>query len=310
MRSIVAMAFSRSIELANRVPGGACGFFHAIGEFHLLRRPPHGALETITSSSARYEVCSSIASEGLRGPAAAQLKESAMTTASITGTDIRVRGAVVRQLDWDPEVDASAIGVSAGDSVVTLTGFVDSYAEKLAAERVAKQVRGVRGVANDIVVRQMVGRTDADIAHDAVLCLAQRPDLAETIQATVHHGHLTLTGQVSWLLQREAAEHAVKHVRGLLGIFNHITVRPGSTQRDVRRRIVTALHHNADLDARHISVAVHDDTVTLTGMVGTWMQRDAAERAAGSAAGVVRVENQLVVVPAEPHDEAVPDEMC
>ena len=232
-----------------------------------------------------------------------------MTTASITGTDVRVRGAVVRQLDWDPEVDAGAIGVSAGDGVVTLTGFVDSYAEKLAAERVAKQVRGVRGVANDIVVRQMVGRTDADIAHDAVTCLLHRPDLADTVQVAVHRGHLTLTGQVPWLLQKEAAELAVKHVRGLLGIFNHVTVKPGSTQRDVQRRIVTALHHNADLDARHIRVAVHDQTVTLTGTVGTWMQRDTAERAAGSARGVAGVENLLVVVPAEPHDE-VPDEMC
>jgi osmotically-inducible protein OsmY len=237
------------------------------------------------------------------------MKESIMATASITGTDIRVRGAVVRQLDWDPEVDASAIGVSAGDAVVTLTGFVNSYAEKLAAERVAKQVRGVRGVANDIVVRQMVDRSDADIAHDAVACLAHRPDLVDTVQVAVHHGHVTLTGEVAWLLQKEAAEHAVKHVRGLLGVFNHITVKPGSTQRDVRRRIVTALHHNADLDARHISVGVHDNTVTLTGTVGTWMQRDAAERAAGNAPGVVQVDNQLVVVPAEPHDE-VPDEMC
>lgn len=232
-----------------------------------------------------------------------------MTTASITGTDVRVRGAVVRQLDWDPEVDASAIGVSAGDGVVTLTGFVDSYAEKLAAERVAKQVRGVRAVANDIVVRQMVGRTDADIAHDAVACLRHRPDLAATVQVAVHHGHVTLTGQVPWLVQKEAAEHAVKHVRGLLGIFNHITVQPGSTERDVQRRIVTALHHNADLDARHIRVAVDDHTVTLTGTVGTWMQRETAERAAGSARGVGQVENLLVVIPAEPHDE-VPDEMC
>jgi osmotically-inducible protein OsmY len=238
------------------------------------------------------------------------MKESVMTTASITGTDTRVRGAVVRQLDWDPEVDASAIGVSAGDGVVTLTGFVDSYAEKLTAERVAKQVRGVRGVANDIVVRQMVGRTDADIAHDAVACLRHRPDLADTVQVAVHHGHLTLTGQVPWLLQKEAAEQAVKHVRGLLGIFNHITVKPGSTQRDVRRRIVTALHHNADLDARHITVTVEDGTVRLTGTVRSWMQRDAAERAAASAPGIVHLDNQIVVEPIEPYEPDVPDEIC
>jgi osmotically-inducible protein OsmY len=233
-----------------------------------------------------------------------------MTTASITGTDIRVRGAVVRQLDWDPEVNASAIGVSAGDGVVTLTGFVDSYAEKLAAERVAKLVRGVRGVANDIIVRQMVGRTDADIAHDAVVCLKTRPDLGEVVQVAVHHGHLTLTGTVEWLLQKEAAEHAVKHVRGLLGIFNHIAVKPRAVQRDVQRRIVAALHHHADLDARQITVTVRDDTVTLTGTTGTWMQRDEAERAAGSAPGIARVDNQLVVVPDEPHHVEPIDELC
>jgi osmotically-inducible protein OsmY len=233
-----------------------------------------------------------------------------MTTASITGTDIRVRGAVVRQLDWDPEVNASAIGVSAGDGVVTLTGFVDSYAEKLAAERVAKLVRGVRGVANDIIVRQMVGRTDADIAHDAVVCLKTRPDLGDVVQVAVHHGHLTLTGTVEWLLQKEAAEHAVKHVRGLLGIFNHIAVKPRAVQRDVQRRIVAALHHHADLDARQITVTVRDDTVTLTGTTGTWMQRDEAERAAGSAPGIARVDNQLVVVPDEPHHVEPIDELC
>jgi osmotically-inducible protein OsmY len=232
-----------------------------------------------------------------------------MTTASVTGTDIRVRGAVVRQLDWDPEVDASAIGVSAGDGVVTLTGFVDSYAEKLAAERVAKLIRGVRGVANDITVRQMVDRTDADIAHDAIVYLKTRPVL-DTVQVAVHHGHLTLTGQVEWLLQKDAAERAVKHIRGLLGIFNHITVKPRSAQRDVQRRIVAALHHHADLDAQQIKVSVQDDSVVLTGTVTTWLKRDAAERAAGNAPGIARVENQLVVDPLEPHEVEPIDEMC
>jgi osmotically-inducible protein OsmY len=238
------------------------------------------------------------------------VKESIMTTASITGTDVHVRNAVVRQLDWDPEVDAGAIGVSAHDSVVTLTGFVDSYVEKLAAERVAKRIRGVRAVANDITVRQMVGRTDADIAHDALLALKGRPALGDTVQVAVHHGHVTLTGQVEWLLQKEAAERAVKHVRGLLGVFNHITVKPGAGQRDVRRRIVTAMHHHADLDARQITVNVQDHTVTLTGNVRTWMQREAAERAAVSAPGITCVDNQILVVPAEPYEFEPPDEIC
>ena len=233
-----------------------------------------------------------------------------MTTASITGTDTRVRSAVIRQLDWDPEVDASAIGVSADDSVVTLTGFVDSYVEKLAAERVAKRVRGVRAVANDITVRQMVDRTDAEIAHDAVQALSGRPGLSDNVQVAVHRGHVTLTGQVEWLLQKNAAERAVKHVRGLLGVFNHITVTPRAGQRDVRRRIVGALHHHADLDARQITVLVDDDQATLTGTVKTWMQRDAAERAAASAPGITHVDNRIQVVPAEPCEIEPPDEIC
>lgn len=233
-----------------------------------------------------------------------------MATASVTGTDIRLRSAIVRQLDWDPEVDASAIGVSAHDGVVTLTGFVDSYADKLAAERVAKRVRGVRAVANDITVRLMVDRTDTDIAHDAAQALALRPALGNTVQVAVHRGHATLTGRVEWLHQKVQAEDAVRHVRGLIGVWNHITVRPRSGQRDVQRRIVRALHHDADLDAGRISVIVNDEVVTLKGEVASWMQRDAAERAAGSAPGIARVDNQILVVPAEPPELEPTDEIC
>jgi len=233
-----------------------------------------------------------------------------MATVSITGTDIRLRGAVVRQLDWDPEVDASAIGVSAVEGVVTLTGFVDSYADKLAAERVAKRVRGVRAVANDITVRLMVDRTDSDIAHDAAQALKLRPALADTVQVAVHRGHVTLTGRVEWLLQKAQAEEAIRHVRGLVDVRNHITVRPAAGQRDVVRRIVRTLHHDADVDARRITVAVNDDVVTLKGEVASWMQRDAAERAAGSAPGIARVDNQIVVAAAEPPELEPADEIC
>jgi osmotically-inducible protein OsmY len=233
-----------------------------------------------------------------------------MTTASITGTDIRLRDVVVRQLDWDPEVDASAIGVSAKDGVATLTGFIDTYVGKLAAERVAKRVRGVRAVANDITVRLLVDRTDPDIAHDAAQALTLRPALADNVQVAVHRGRVTLTGTVEWLFQKEQAAHAVRHVRGLLGVLNHITVTPKSGQRDVHHRIVRALHHNADLDAGHISVTVSDDVVTLRGTVGSWMQRDAAERAAGSAPGITRVDDEIVVVPPEPQKLEPPDDIC
>jgi osmotically-inducible protein OsmY len=235
-----------------------------------------------------------------------------MTTASLTGTDVRLRNAIIRQLDWDPEVDDSAVGVAARDGTVTLTGFIDSYAGKLAAERAVKRVRGVRAVANDIVVRVKVDRTDADIASEAARALKLRPDVCESVQAAVHNGHVTLTGKVEWLVQKERAEEAVRHIHGVRGVLNHIAVSPKSAQRNVRRRIIQALHRNADLDARQIDVAIdEDDGVILTGTVGSWSQRDAAERAAGSAPGIRRVDNRIIVSPPEPYelDESV-DEIC
>jgi osmotically-inducible protein OsmY len=179
-----------------------------------------------------------------------------MSTAIITATDVRLRNAVVRQLDWDPAVDASAIGVAAQDVIVTLTGFIDSYAGKLAAERVLKGVRGVRAVANDIKGRLLVARTDADVARDALLALRVVPALADTVVVTVHNGRVTLTGTVEWLFQRQHAEEIVEHVRGVVGVLNHVTVRPKSGERDIQRRIVGALHHSADIDARGVHVAL------------------------------------------------------
>jgi osmotically-inducible protein OsmY len=234
-----------------------------------------------------------------------------MTTASLTGTDVRLRDAIIRQLDWDPEVDDSAVGVAAKDGIVTLTGFIDSYAGKLAAERAVKRIRGVRAVANDIVVRVKVDRTDADIAADAARALKLHPGIPESIQAVVHSGHVSLTGKVEWLVQRERAEDVVRHIRSVRGVQNHIEVSPQTTQRDVRRRIVQALHRNADLDARHIDVAIgEDDAVILTGTVRSWSQRDAAERAAGSAPGIRRLDNRIIVEPSEPYEVEPPDEMC
>jgi osmotically-inducible protein OsmY len=233
-----------------------------------------------------------------------------MSTATITETDVRLRNAVVRQLDWDPEVDASAIGVAAKSGIVTLTGFVDTYASKLAAERIVKRVRGVRAVANDIIVWVRVERTDADIAHDAAQALRLVPALSDTVQAAVHNGHVTLTGTVEWLVQMEQAANAVRHIRGVAGVFNHVTVKPRSGQRDIQRRIVQALHHNADIDARRVRVTLERDVVTLHGTVESWTQRDAAEHAAGSAPGIARVNNQLLVEPSKAYDVDDVEEIC
>src|SRR5262245_12065533 len=149
-----------------------------------------------------------------------------MTTAHLSPVDTQVRELVMRQLDWDAQVDASAIGVTAKDGTVTLTGYVDTYAGKLAAERAAKQVRGVRAVANEIEVRLKLERTDADLAKDVVRTLELRSTVPDNVQATVHHGHVTLTGEAMWEFQRRDAEKAVRHVRGVRGVVNRISLAP------------------------------------------------------------------------------------
>ena len=232
-----------------------------------------------------------------------------MATANLTDTDVRVRDAVNSQLEWDPKVDASAVGVAAKDGTVTLTGYIDTYSGKLAAERAAKRVQGVRAVANDIEVRLRLERTDVDIANDAARALQLRSTIPESVQAVVHDGYITLTGKVSWLFQKQDAEKAVRHIRGVRNVLNHIDVTPLAVGRDVRRRIVQALHHDADVDAHHITVTVSGDTATLTGTVGTWFQRDSAERAAANAPGIREVVNSIVVEPPAWSAQDV-DEIC
>ena len=225
-----------------------------------------------------------------------------MSTISMTDLDFRIRDHVVRQLDWDPEVEASGIGVAAKNGVVTLTGDIDTYAGKLAGERAAKRVRGVRGIANDLEVRLTIGRTDADIARDAVRALELRA-VPATIQVAVHDAHITLTGKADWLYQARDAEKAVRHIKGVRGVFNHLEVAGGAVSRDVRHRIVEALHRNADLDARHVTIDVTEGVATLSGVVTTWQQRETAERAAASAPGITRVKNEILIEPLEPVDE-------
>ncbi len=128
-----------------------------------------------------------------------------------------------------------------------------------------------------------------------VRALQLRSTVPEAIQASVHGGHVTLTGKATWLYQKEAAAAAVRHIRGVRGIWNHIAIDAQSETQDVRHRIITALHQTADVDARHIAVTVTGNTAQLSGMVGTWLQRECAERAAMSAPGIAHVANDIQV---------------
>jgi osmotically-inducible protein OsmY len=151
-----------------------------------------------------------------------------MTSASLTQTNMRLREAVFRRLAADPKLDAAAIGIAASGGMITLTGFVDSYTGKLEAERVAKQVRGVRAVMNDLVVRLAVDRPDAEIACDVARALQSRPSTADNVQAVVRNGRVTLSGTVQWFFQRAQAEHSVKQVRGVVVVINRIAVGPAA----------------------------------------------------------------------------------
>lgn len=226
-----------------------------------------------------------------------------MTIGTLKDTDLRIRDAVAAQLEWDTAVEADAIAVIAKEGVVTLTGYTGHYASKLAAERAAKRVKGVKGVANDIEVRLKLDRTDTDIAADAVKALQSRVTVADSVQVTVHHGFVTLTGTVPMLFHRAVAENAMTHVRGVKGVANRIRVMPAATTKDIRREIARALHRDATVDSRGINVSVHNNIVTLTGQVRTWQERESAERAAWHARGITEVENQIVVAwPYDVHD--------
>jgi VCBS repeat-containing protein len=220
-----------------------------------------------------------------------------MSTATLTEKDTRVRNAVLQQLEWDPAVDAGGIGVTARGGAVTLTGSINTYAGKLAAERAAKRVYGVRAVANDLEVKLAAGRTDADIAADAATMLKLHNEVPDSVQAAVHHGHLTLTGTVDWHYQRMQAEKAVRDIRGVRHVVDHIKVVPRAAGRDMHRRITQALYRNAALDARRIEVTVNGSVAHLRGTATSWLQRDAAERAAYDAPGITLVDNQIVVDP-------------
>lgn len=211
--------------------------------------------------------------------------------------DETLREAVWTQLERDPQIDAAMVGVTAHEGVVTLTGHVRSYPQKLAAERSALQVHGVRAVANDLDVKLVVDRDDSDIAHDALDALRRREGVPATIQVAVRHGHITLKGIVDWHYQRVAAERAVRYLKGVRGVVNNVAVTPTISEVHVQKNIVAALHRAADVDARKVHVIADGSKVVLTGAVRSWNERQQAETAAWCSNGVTEVDNQITVVP-------------
>ncbi len=210
--------------------------------------------------------------------------------------DLNLQREVTEELEWDPAVDAAHIGVAARDGIVTLSGHVSSFSEKLAAERATRRVKGVKAVALDLDVELPSSKKTADdeIAARAVKMLEWDVVVPPgRIAVTVDRGIVTLTGHVDWKYQRDEAEADVWKLSGVKDVVNAVKVKARPQSSDVQDRIRKALERSAEVDANHIAVSVKDGKAVLTGTVPSWVERQTAERAAWAAPGVTAVENKI-----------------
>jgi osmotically-inducible protein OsmY len=218
-----------------------------------------------------------------------------MTTMRI---DKELQQQVMDELAWEPSIDAAEIGASVDSGVVMLSGTVRSFPEKWAAERAAERVKGVRAVADEIVVKLpgTFQRDDTDIARAALNTLEWNASLPHgRLKVVVENGWITLDGTVERFFQKLGAERVVRNLLGVQGVVNRIAVKPIIEPADVKNQIVKALERTAEVDAKRISVEIRGTTVILSGAVKSWVEREAAERAAWAAPGVDNVENMIEI---------------
>jgi osmotically-inducible protein OsmY len=221
-----------------------------------------------------------------------------MPTAVETRTAEQIQRDVLEELKWDARVQPNEIGVAVKNGIVTLTGWVDSYVKKWAAEQAAFRVRGVKAVANDIEVRLPTSaeRTDSDIAAAALSALRWDALIhGDDVKVTVSKGWVTLEGEVDWQFQKEEAERAVRRLSGVRGVTNLITVRSRPTPAELKKRIEEALIRSAETDAQPITVDVQGSQAVLKGTVRSWAEKQEAERVAWTFPGVTSVENRITI---------------
>jgi osmotically-inducible protein OsmY len=215
-------------------------------------------------------------------------------------SDLQLRQDVLDELEFEPSVNAAHIGVTANHGVVTLTGFVMSYAEKTAAERAVRRVKGVKAIAEEIEVRlpSDTKRADDEIAARAIDILKWQVGVpADQIKVTVEKGVVTLTGEVDWQFQRTEADHVVHKLSGVADVVNQIRVASPVHAIEVKEKIERALQRSAELEASRITVETEGGRVILKGRVHAWYERDIAERAAWSAPGVTEVQDRITIEP-------------
>jgi osmotically-inducible protein OsmY len=213
-------------------------------------------------------------------------------------SDSSLRQNILDELEFEPSIDANDIGVAVEDGIVTLSGHVQNYSQKQAAERIVARVKGVRGIAEELEVRYPGGSgvADDEIARrvlDTLKWSTQVPD--GKVQVTVQKGWVTLSGKLDWNYQKVGAANAIGDLKGVTGVTNKITIKPQVTSVDVRKRIEEALKRSAEVEARDITIDVAADKVTLKGRVKTWNERWLVEDTAWATPGVTHVSDELIV---------------
>ena len=212
--------------------------------------------------------------------------------------DLSLRKSILEELEFLPDIDAANIGVAVDKGVVTLTGHVTNYAQKVRVERAVKAVKGVRALAEEIQVRLNKGAGTADdtIANRALNIIDWSADIPQgAAKVIVENGWVSLEGQVDWQYQKETVEPAVRKLSGVVGVDNRLTLRPQVDVLDIQQRIEEALKRNAEVDAKGIHIKVEGSVVKLEGRVHLWRERKIAERAAWSVPGVNKVEDHLLL---------------
>jgi osmotically-inducible protein OsmY len=213
--------------------------------------------------------------------------------------DTELKEDVLSELKYEPGVKVTDIGVLVKDGTVTLNGFVPSYWEKWNAVRAAKRVAGVSAIADDIEVHvpDSLHRTDGEIATSAEQQVEFSSSLSpKKVKVTVRDGWVTMDGEVEWWYQKNDADKAVRHVQGVKGVTNGITIKPVLSPTTLEESIQSAFKRSAVLDSNHVHVETSGSTVTLRGKVRNYAEKDEAQRTAWAAPGVAMVENKLTVI--------------